>query len=501
MLSFLPNKRYRGYRLAAGTFFRGFRLLCCLLTILSSVLCFSITSPVPQELGDLSEKENQGDYTISLKVDFVTTDITVKGSVVPEITAEDFVIYDNNIAHQAKSLSQDRLPLAVAILIDCSGSIKSYLNQLMIAAMSAMQHLKPEDQVVLFAFSSSYEKIGDLTEDRLLIAKMISQIRIGGFYDLSGNIHSLGGMTDILDTLYEAARYLKQQAPHRRRAILLISDNGHNVGQYSLSETRNELLEDAITLFSIVTSGGMSGSIGGLAEETGGESIFVNSSKSLKEALEDAILKLRMQYTLGFYPSDLTKKSKIHKLEVHFVDKNRCPGCRIFGRKSYREGVSAPLPLPEPPQNGIALPSEEIEQLLIQRSILIAGNSSQEMNQIPFKLMTRKLIDPGSKTQFEIKIQIGAKGIAWTKTGDRQEYKIIAAVIYMDKNGKMLDARCWRLQDRLTNETYEYATKEGISFTTEIPLLTPNQKINFVIYDENSGRVGSKFIQVHNQAN
>jgi Ca-activated chloride channel homolog len=480
--------------LAAGTFFRGLRL-----TLLVPVVCFSITSPVLQEHGGLPTKESQGDYTISLKVDYVTTDITVKGPVVPELRAEDLVIFDNNIVHQVSSLSQDRLPLAVAILIDCSGSITSYLNQLMIAAMSAMQHLKPEDQVALFAFSSSYEKIGDLTEDRLLIAKMIGQIRIGGFYDLSGKIHSLGGGTDILDTLYEAARYLKQQAPRRRRAILLISDNGHNLGQISLSETRNELLEDAITLFSIVTSGGMAGSIGGLAEETGGERIFVNSSKSLNEALKEAILKLRMQYTLGFYPSDLTKKGKTHKLEVRFVDKNRCPDCRIFGRKSYREGVSAPLPLPaESRQNRIALPAEEIEQLLIQRSILIAGNSSQEMNQIPFKLMTRKLTDPGSKTQFEIKMQIGPKGIAWTKTGDRQEYKIIAAVIYIDKNGKMLDARCWRLQDRLTNETYGYATKEGISFTTEIPLLTSNQKLNFVIYDENSGRVGAKFIQVHN---
>jgi Ca-activated chloride channel homolog len=487
--------------LAAGTFFRGLRP-----ALLAPVVCFFFTSPVLQALGDLPTKENQGDYTISLKVDYVTTDITVKSPVIPELSAEDFVIFDNSIVHQVSSLSQDRIPLAVAILVDCSGSIKSYLNQLMIAAMSALQHLKPEDQVALFAFSSSNEKIGDLTEDRLLIAKMISQIRIGGFYDLSGDIHSLGISTDILDTLYDAARYLKQQTPRRRRAILLISDNGHNLGQHSLSETRNELLEDAITMFDIVTSGGVSfmgpsaDSIGNLAEETGGEAIFVNSTKSLKEALEDAILKLRMQYTLGFYPSDLTKKGKLHKLEVRFVDKNRCPDCKIFSRKSYREGAGLPLPSPEPPQNRIAAPPEEIEQLLIQRSILIAGNSTQEMSQIPFKLTTKIRTASGSNTQFEIKMQIGPKGIAWTEMSAQHEYKITAAVLYMDKNGKMLDTKCWKLQARLSNEAYQHATEEGILFTTEIPALTPNRKLNVVVYDENSGRVGSKFIQVHNQA-
>jgi Ca-activated chloride channel homolog len=491
--------------LTNGVFIKRLRLLHCLLILLVPIVCFSVTSsPVLPNSDDVS-----GDYTISLKVDLVTTDITVKGLVVPELKAEDFLIYDDNIAHQASSLSQDHLPLAVAILIDCSGSIQSYLNQLMIAAMSAMQRLKPEDQVALFALGGSFEKISDLTEDRLLIAKQISKIRIGGFYDLAGNEHLLGGGTDILGPLDQAARYLKQQAPRRRRAILLISDNGHNVGQHSLSETRIELLENAVTMFDIAISSGfgpLPGSmgdiakeIGDLAEITGGEVINVNRSKSLKEALEDAILKLRMQYTLGFYPSDPTKKGKPHKLEVRFVDKNRCPDCKIIGRKSYRMDVSAPAPPSEPTQSKIALPSKEIEQLLIQRSVLIAGNSAQPMSQIPFKLRTIVQADPGSKSKVEIQMQIDANEIAWAKTGDWHEYKIIAAVIYKDEKGKMLDAKCWRLQDRLRNETYQQISREGIPFKTEIPALIPNQKLNFVVYDENSGKVGAKFIQIHNK--
>jgi Ca-activated chloride channel family protein len=183
----------------------------------------------------------QEGFSIKVDVSLVTTDVTVVGRAGSKLQPEDFVVYDNDVAQSISYFSSDQIPLAVAIVIDRSLTVQKYMPMLQIAAVSSLRRLKPNDRVALFVFDYNVVMLNDLTEDRALIAEKIGKIknRIG---------------TNIYDAIYEAAKYLKKNAPQRRRAIVLISDNikmgpsGHNA-----KKTREELLETATTLYNIKT--------------------------------------------------------------------------------------------------------------------------------------------------------------------------------------------------------------------------------------------------------
>ena len=153
---------------------------------------------------------SEDSFNIHVDVDLVTADITVTGAATPEFRAEDFVIYDNNLAQPITYFSHDQLPIAIALLIDSSYSIANHLNELQIAALTALGRLKAEDQVALFSFAERVSRLSDVTEDRLQIAKLVSHLTI------------TPGATNIQAALLNASRYLRKVASRRRRAIILI---------------------------------------------------------------------------------------------------------------------------------------------------------------------------------------------------------------------------------------------------------------------------------------
>ena len=441
------------------------------------------------------EAHSQSDdsFRVRVDVDLVTTDITVIGNVVPKFKKEDFVVYDNRVAQDLIYFSQDQLPIAVAILIDTSTSIIGHLNELEIAALTALRRLKQEDQVALYSFAGTCNRLGDLTEDRFQIAKLLSNLEI-----------SSGG-TDIYDTLRDATRYLKEKAPRRRRAIILISDNCHNVGG-SAESSRTELLESSTTLYSIVTvTPGSSyceskSRIRHIAEETGGEVFKVQGKMSVKAALEDTISRLRMQYTLGFNSSDRGRDGQFHSLIVRFADEKRCKNCRIIGRKGYYAGVAAPLLLPEETRTKPRSSSDNIDELMAQRSILIAGTTFPDLREIPFKLSAAVQTDANG-IQLHLDLVIDSGGLSFVEIGSQLSYKALAAVVRADDNGKLVDTYVWKITDQLSNESYQHIRETGIPFSATIPLTVPNQNLRVVLYDENSDRIASRLVQIHNYKN
>ena len=325
--------------------------------------------------GENQQEQNQEitQETLKIKVDVaqVTVDVTVTGTPLSELRLEDFTVYDNGVAQNVNHFSRDKIPLAVALLIDSSDSIIPYLPVLQIAALSALRRLRPEDQVALFSFNALPEKLSDLTEDRIMIGKKINKLKVGG-------------NTNIYDSIYEAARYLSKRAPHRRRAIILVSDNCQTVsGKHDAYDVQVEMLEASATLYGIKTAGDVCvesrDQVKSIAAETGGEILDVSAPTSLQAALEKTMSNLRLQYTLGFSPSNLGEEGSFHKLTVKIEAKDRCPGCQLLARSGYYAGITAPLP----PQDDIPLKlnvsADRTDQLLDKS----ASNSSIDCSSTP----------------------------------------------------------------------------------------------------------------------
>ena len=433
-------------------------------------------------------------FKIHVDVDLVTTDVTVAGSDVPEFQAGDFAIYDNNVSQNLTYFSHDQLPIAVALLIDSSGSVNRHQNELQIAALTALRRLKMEDQVALYSFAYNYKRLSNLTEDRLHIAKLISHLATEGDTNCDA--------THIFGALRDATLYLKKAAPRHRRAIILISDNCHS-GKAKPDKILTELLESGTTLYNIVTPSRHSDApaclitdpvIRKIATESGGEAIDVKSSMSLKGALGNAISSIRMQYTLGFNPAAPGPKGTYHKLKTRFANESRCPNCRIIGSSGYYSGVSAPIALPAKAQAIVRPSSPEPDPLLVQRIILVAGTSSPGLREIPFTVTTTEQTDSSKKMQLQLNLRIDPSGVEFPISKEQRFYKVIVAILHADEKADVNRLESWVLENRLSEEDYGRLKKEGILLNTTIPLEPRSQFLKIVIYDESSGRISSGFV-------
>lgn len=306
--------------------------------------------------GDNPHMQDQGAakeiLRLKVNVNLVTIDVTVhdkRGGLIGDLQPEDFVVYDNGVVQQVTCFSHDDSPLAIALVIDRSPSIKPHLAQLHKVAQSALRRLKPGDEAALYGFSGEPSQLCDFTQDFAEIAQAISLM---GIY---------GGMTNINDAIFKAAHDLRAKTPDRRHAIILISDNYPSMrSHHNDSETLREAIDAATTLYSIRTPGenllhylltvsfprppnmGRPSSVEKYARETGGEVWHVGAKGTLPNALGAAISNLRQRYVLGFVPSSIGVDGSYHPLSVKIREKKRCPGCRVQARSGYYAVSAAP---------------------------------------------------------------------------------------------------------------------------------------------------------------
>ena len=309
-------------------------------------------APVPA--AEETPAADPGAYKLSVSVRMVLVDAVVRdrsGRMMDNLTQEDFRVYEDGVEQTVRNFSRDALPLAVALVIDRSGSVAPYIDELRRIAYRALQQLKPGDQVALFSFAGTVERLEDLTTDRQQIANGIARIRAGGG-------------TDIIDALFDAVTYLAKVAPDRRRAVILVSDNQATVRpRASEGETIRMAMETETVVYSLKTSGESvplamrlpnllfgAGSVHKVTQETGGEIIDVTSVGMLDAALGTIVSRLRLRYSLGYYPPDQGRGGAFHTLEIRLVERLGRPGSDYFmhARRGYYSTGDQTTPRSQP---------------------------------------------------------------------------------------------------------------------------------------------------------
>ncbi|HEY2934112.1 MAG TPA: VWA domain-containing protein [Acidobacteriota bacterium] len=301
----------------------------------------TMSPPGPSSSQPAETVTDLGGFRVSMNVQLVLVDTVVRDPMrrpMENLAKEDFRIFEEGIEQQIQEFSRDLYPLAVALVIDRSGSVAPFMNEIREAAYRALMQLKSGDQVCLFSFASRVERLEDLTTDRQRIADRIATIRAGGG-------------TDIIDALHDAVDYLAMVAPRRRRAVILVSDNQASMrSKVSEGDTIRLAMETETVIYSVKTVGislpvtlwipnrlmlGM-GSVRKVTEQTGGEIIDAAGSGSLDAALGTAVLRLKRRYTLGYYPPDPSSVA-FRRIEVRLNDRYGRPGAdyTVHARTGY----------------------------------------------------------------------------------------------------------------------------------------------------------------------
>ena len=280
-------------------------------------------------------------FRLKADVDLVLVEATVRdqdGGIVNNLRREDFRAYENGVEQRIDYFSRDELPLAVALVLDCSGSMGPVLKQLHGVAFDTLSSLKPDDQVALFDFAARAELLVGLTKNRQRITDAIAAIRAGGG-------------TVIPDALFEAAHYLARAAPDRRHAIILVSDNENTLKGYA-DENRviRQALESEAVIYSIRIEEGSHPhsmyvllpifrdvSVPRITHETGGEVIDARNLNSIRSAMATAISRLKQRYSLGYYSTNRRHDGAFREIELRITDGSNDSKRKytVYARRGY----------------------------------------------------------------------------------------------------------------------------------------------------------------------
>jgi Ca-activated chloride channel family protein len=290
-------------------------------------------------------------FKVKVDVNLVPIDVVVRdrsGQPKAALRKEDFRVFEDGVEQSIQMFSKGQAPLAVALVIDRSGSVAPLMGRIKTAAYQALQQLNRDDTVCLFAFAGDVQRLENLTNDRRRIANRIGMIKAGGG-------------TRIMDAVDEALRYMHQAAPDRRRAVILISDNLEGSSFTSADRVVQTALETEAVVYSVKLTErqsphGMGGSILGLSipsiplpsmgrdpvstitKDTGGE-LFSVTSSSIDSAFSTAISRLRLRYTLGYTPDKRSRPRHYHAIEVRLASSFGKAGTdyTVLSRRGYYE--------------------------------------------------------------------------------------------------------------------------------------------------------------------
>jgi Ca-activated chloride channel homolog len=275
------------------------------------------------------------------KVNLVLVDVGVhdeRGHPVGNLKQEDFRVFEDGTEQRVCAFSHEDLPLAVALVVDNSSSIAAALQELRFGALDTLALLKPADQVAIFSFGEKPEMEEGLTSDHEA---------------LSVDLWALSpyGGTAINDALYDAALYLGREAPERRRAVILVSDNEPSDEQTRDAAQVVRAAQQSGTPIYSIKVGYLQHSrsfflthpearlhdVEKICRRTGGELIDTRDGISVSAAMAAIINWLKQGYTLGYSPTNERQDGAYRTIEVRLSPSIATRGHKytIFARDGY----------------------------------------------------------------------------------------------------------------------------------------------------------------------
>jgi Ca-activated chloride channel family protein len=269
------------------------------------------------------------------------------GRLAPDLSRDDFEIYDNGKRQALTVFASEVQPISVVMLLDRSGSMLTNFRLVEVAAGEFVKGLLPADKVRIGSFAGRIQlDPRDFTSDR---GEMLNILRT----ELQP-----AGPTPLWNAVTVAVTALRHQ--EGRRVILVFTDGvdytggGRSVG---LNEAMKRAQEDNVMVYAIglaterrVT--GRDARRGGviigpapirprveiqhpdpglprIAAETGGGYFELRRTSDLRATFARVADELHRQYALGFEPPKLDGKS--HKLEVRV----KRDGLNVRARRAY----------------------------------------------------------------------------------------------------------------------------------------------------------------------
>ena len=259
-------------------------------------------------------------------VDLFVTVTDSNGRLVPDLTREDFAVFDDGEPQEIVLFENTVRPITVVVMLDTSISTTNVMDRIMGGAEQFLIRMLPDDRARVGAFNDKIEIVpAEFIGDRDLLIGELDGLDFGN----DTRLHD--AVAASLDSL---------QGIEGRRVILVLTDGQDSASRSGWRDALRQAVAQEVMIYSIgleveYFDGARNRrtspdrSLRRLAEETGGGYFELQESDELGATFTRVSQELHSQYVLGFTPS--VRDGQTHEVAVRL--KRR--GMTARARRSY----------------------------------------------------------------------------------------------------------------------------------------------------------------------
>lgn len=265
---------------------------------------------------------------------------TNDGSPVPGLTRADFRVYDDGVEQRISYFDASTEPASVAIVIDASPSVLRDSDEMKSAADGLIDALAPFDQAAIVDFAAHTYLQLPFSDVRELMRRAVARINVRELFGDTGG-------SNIYEAVYLTAHELFPGRTGRKAIVLLTDGQDSGLGltldpaseaptaaapsRLTFDDLSRLLASDDIQVFAVSTENRpkimTAAWLASHAEQTlitpdvreshippytlylaelvrraGGQLYFLREASTLADTFRQIALKIRAEYTLGYYP-------------------------------------------------------------------------------------------------------------------------------------------------------------------------------------------------------
>jgi Ca-activated chloride channel family protein len=291
--------------------------------------------PTPPQTGNSAPEEVDEGDVVRVNTTLVTVPVNVtdrNGHYVGNLRQQDFRIYEDGVQQDIAYFASVDKAFTIALLLDTSDSTRFKLEEIQNAAISFLDQLRPDDQVMIVTFNSKVEVLAEATSDRSALRDAIRRAKPsrGTFlyravdFTINRYLNAVPGrkaivlFTDGIDSTSKREAYDKNIHDAEGSDVLIYpiqyetSLVVNNPRRVEMKQQGDQYLHD-------------------VAEKTGARYFSADTPQNLQRAFAFIAEELRRQYSLGYYPKTAARQGQRRQIKVAV---NR-PNLLVHARDSY----------------------------------------------------------------------------------------------------------------------------------------------------------------------
>lgn len=261
--------------------------------------------------GQTDSRPREHGETITLSTDLVLLSVSVsdrKGAPVSGLTEGEFAVYEDGVRQELSFFDAGEVAVSWGLVLDRSASMDAMIEDVHQAALHVLDEGTNQDEFFVVAFSKRPELVSEFTRDRRALGRSLQGLRADG-------------STALWDATVRALEYMQQRANHRKRVLVVLTDGEDNASATSFRQLltlaeEEETLVYVVGMFDPEMDDPFGSSVGPspvpffrrdlerLAERTGAAAHFPENLDACKSAMKAIAREVRLQYSLGYYPTN-----------------------------------------------------------------------------------------------------------------------------------------------------------------------------------------------------